>query len=127
MTILYILTGTTFSAPGNWPGSGQVDCIGAGGAGQNANNATATGGAGGGGGHSTSPSVVAANGVTIQVGVGGVTAGANGTATWFSGATLAASEVGANPGAGAAAAGTGGAGGSTTGATGTTKEVKEER
>jgi hypothetical protein len=100
MAVVYILSGTTFSPPGNWPGSGQVECIGAGGAGNTGPNSNNMGSGGGGGAYSLTTSVTASTGAQIQVGTGGSTAGASGTDTWFNGTSAAASSCGAQGGSG---------------------------
>lgn len=118
---------TSFTRPSDWnTASNSVEVLGGGGAGGGSAAASSVEGGGGGtGGYSAKSNLTIAASVTIQVGSAGTgAAGANGgagTATWFDGATLAASQVGANPGNGGTTVSVGGTGGSTVGATGTTK------
>lgn len=126
MTQVFILQGTTtWSVPSDWnPANNTIECFGAGGGGQTASGTNA-GSGGGGGGYSKVTNLAGLSGtITVQVGAGG-TAGNAGTDTWFNGASLAASSVGAKAGL-AGSNGTGGLGGerpSNTGGVGTTKNL----
>jgi len=98
---IFITSGASFVAPVDWPGIADlVQTWGAGAAGGDSLPALNQGPGGGGGGYSSKANVTAANGATMQVGTGGATAYANGGDTWFDGASLAASEVGAKGGVG---------------------------
>lgn len=93
---IYILSGTTFTAPSDWPGTAdQVECIGAGAGGLNAGSDVGKGG--GGGGYSSKFGVTINNGDNLQVGQGG---GPNtdGTDTWIGGTDFASSSCGAKGG-----------------------------
>jgi len=122
VTVLFIVSGTTFSAPGDWPGSATtVETIGGGGAGKSPNTSVGSGCAGGGGAYSLKNNVSASNGAQMQVGAGASSDGGNGTDTWFNGANLGASSCGAKAGLGSADGSAGGLGGSSTSGVGDTK------
>ena len=139
--LIYISVGSgTYTTPSNFGAPYTIYCWGAGGGGGFGASSDPAGGGGGGGyselasGDPGDPGLAASTGYQYQVGAGGQggtgTAGGtiatSGTATWFNGASLAASSVGANPGLlGATEPGGsgGGAGGTTTGAVGTTKKA----
>ena len=114
-TKIFLTSGTSWTVPGDWnPGSNTIECIG-GGAGGKSNG----GGGGGGGAYSKVSNLSLTGSVTYQIGDGG---GVNvaGSDTWFNGASLAASSVGAKGGSlGIATAG--GVGGLASAGTGTTK------
>src|SRR2546430_87441 len=103
-TTIFVVSGTTFPAPGDWPGTADsVEVIGAGGGGSYP--LAHVGSGGGGGAYSKDVNVAAVNGCALQVGAGGAggvsgsSSGGAGTDTWFNGATLAASLAGAKGGA----------------------------
>ncbi len=124
---IYITSGTTFNAPGDWPGTADtIECIGGGASGGGSSNQPGTGG--GGGAYSKATSIAVSNGATMQVGAGGAAPGTgangnDGTDTWFNGANLAASSCGAKGGtkgnwaANSTAGGVGGASASGVGST----------
>jgi len=127
-TTIFITSGTTFSAPADWPGTADsVECIGGGGGGTGGGADQIEGG-GGGGAYSKATNVSVANGATLQVGGGGsggasgstLNSGSSGTDTWFNGASLAASSCGAKAGVGGTN-GVGGAGGASASGVGSTK------
>lgn len=119
MTQVFLVSGTTWPTPGDWNNANNtIEVLGGGGGG--ASDTGVGGGGGGSGGYSKTTNLTLSGTITVQVGASGA-ANSDGTATWFNGANLAASSVGANPGIGSASGVTGGAGASTTGATGTTK------
>jgi hypothetical protein len=126
-TVFLTTTGSgTWTVPSDWNNaSNSIEVIGAGGGGAGGN----WGGAGGGGAYSKiiNLSLTVGASITIQVGVGGAgattvggTASAGGD-TWFNGASLGVSSVGAKGGSGADAAGNGGTGGASASGVGTTK------
>lgn len=137
-TVQFIGSGTSYSVPadckGVQSGSGEfIDAMGAGGSGA-AVSQVSTGkasGAGGGAWSRVTNTPLTPNGsVTIQIGAGGaaLNPGANvqssgnaGTDTWFNGANLAASVVGAKGGGGGVSGGTAAAGGAAASGTGATK------
>ena len=107
-TKLFILTsGTSWTVPNDWNSSNNtIECIGAGGSG-NATAAASNRCCGGAGGYSkiTNLSLTPGNTVTYAIGAGGAsvtlnTLGVNGGDTYFNGASLAASSVGAQGGRG---------------------------
>jgi hypothetical protein len=121
VTQIFIVSGTSWTVPTDWNSANNtVETIGAGGGGQTANGSYA-GSGGGGGAYSkiTNLSLTAGSSITIQVGTGG-SAGIAGGDTWFNGASLAASSVGAK-GGGGGGDGSGGAGGAASSGVGTTK------
>jgi hypothetical protein len=94
---LVITEGTTFNKPGDMPDVVySVECIGGGAGGASANQ-DYVGRGGGGGAYSKALNVVIQDGSTYQVGQGGA-ANADGTDTWFQGATIGASWCGARGG-----------------------------
>jgi hypothetical protein len=118
---IFIVSGTSWTVPTDWNSANNiVETIGGGGGGQTANAAYA-GSGGGGGAYSkiTNLSLTAGSSITIQVGTGGA-AGTPGGDTWFNGASLAASSVGAKAGDGGGD-GSGGAGGAASGGIGTVR------
>ena len=120
MTQIFIISGTSWTVPGHWNSvNNSIETIGGGGGGQTA-NASYAGSGGGGGAYSkiTNLSLIPNSSVTVSVGAGS-TAGNGGGDTWFNGASLAASSVGAK-GGGAGANGAGGAGGAAASGVGTT-------
>ena len=117
-TVVYLTSGTTWTVPSDWNNAlNTIETIGAGGAG-------AVSGGGGGAYSKISNLTLSPGSVTYQVGVGGTSNGATGTDTWFNGASLAASSVGAKGGGGGisgAGSVAGGAGGLASSGIGTTK------
>jgi hypothetical protein len=125
--VIYILSGTTFVAPGDWPGlADTVESIGGGASGGApfGNPFLNAGGGGGGGAYSKATNVTVANGATLQIGTGGNNTGQNGGDTWFNGTSLAASSCGAKGGTAGnfgTPSGTGGQGGQASAGIGSTK------
>src|SRR6266699_125012 len=97
MTQVFILSGTSWSIPGDWSNTNTVEAIAGGGGGGtpgSGNDATGAGAAA----YSKVTNLTGLSGsVTIQVGVGGAALFV-GTDTWFNGANLAGSSVGAQGG-----------------------------
>jgi hypothetical protein len=127
--VVFLTTGTSWTVPADWNNaSNTIECIGAGGGGVDGTVAVVgAGGGGGGGAYSKIANLTLTPGsaITVQVGTGGTRAASGGTAgaggdTYFNGASLAASSVGAKGGAGANGT-TGGAGGNAAIGVGTTK------
>ncbi len=121
MTQIYIISGTSWTVPADWnAGTNSIETLGAGGGGQTADPSYA-GSGGGGGAYSQITNLSLQGGVSIalQVGSGGA-AGSTGGDTWFNGASLSASSVGAKGGA-AGTDLTGGAGGNASNGIGTTR------
>jgi hypothetical protein len=109
VTQIYIISGTSWTPPSDWSNTNTIETIGGGGGGQTA-NVNFSGSGGGGGGYSKTSNLAGLSGtVTLQVGSGGA-AGSTGGDTWFNGATLGGSSVGAKGGQGAVD-GSGGGGG----------------
>ncbi len=132
-TVVFLTTADTspWTVPSDWNNaSNSVRTIGAGGGGAHSTVAqVGSGGGGGGWSEITNLTLTPLGSVQFQVGVGGpggVSTGApngtTGTDTWFNGASLGASSVGAKGGGGAtpSVAGTGGASGNGVGTTKTT-------
>lgn len=125
-TVVFIISGTSWTVPTDWnSASNTIEVIGGGAGG--ATGALAAGkfkGGGGGGGGAyakiSNLSLTGGNNVTIQVGSGGAS-DTNGTATWFNGATCAGASVCGDFGLTGVSQGAGGAGGSTANSVGTTK------
>ena len=95
-TVIFLKSGTSWTVPNDWNSlNNTIECIGGGGAG------SGSGGGGGGGAYSKKNNLTLSPGasITYAVGSGGASTGAGGD-TWFNGASLAASSVGANGGAG---------------------------
>ena len=88
MTTVYLTSASSspWTLPGDWPGSGQIECIGAGGGGNDGVGGVGGGGGGGGGAYAKTNSVTIGSNPSFQVGVGGLNgpAGGNGTDTWLS-------------------------------------------
>ena len=119
MTQIYIISGTSWTVPSDWSNTNTIETIGGGGGGQTA-NVTFSGSGGGGGGYSQISNLTGLSGsVTVQVGTAG-SAGVAGGDTWFNGATLGGSSVGAK-GGGGGGDNSGGGGGASGGGLGTTK------
>lgn len=99
MTTIYIVSGTTFTAPGDWPGSAtSVECIGGGSAGEAGNNTPGCGIGGGAGAYSKKNGPVTfANGQALHIGPGGTTHGQAGGDTYL-GSSLGGSLCGAQGG-----------------------------
>lgn len=122
-------SGSSWSVPADWSATNKIEVIGAGGGGSGTWAFANIAPGGGGGGYSKVSNLVGLSGsIAISVGTGGAggTTGSHnggvGGATYFNGASLGASSVGANGGGGGNdSAGTAGAGGSTTGAIGDVK------
>lgn len=119
----------SFTVPETWnDADNSIHCIGAG-AGGSGGDGDSGGGGGGGGAYSSSTNIdlTPLASVSYQVGRGGDGGGRNafgddGEDTWFNGATLAASTVGAKGGdAGTSGSSDGGTGGLASQGTGTTK------
>lgn len=141
MPIIYLTLGTSWTVPADWSnGNNSIECIGGGGAGGggwydgkgNGNQSDWAGGGGGGGAYSAifSFGTTPGNIITYHVGGGGNgptpynTNGNIGGDTWFNGANLAASSVGAKGALGGykgQSSGGGGAGGLASGGVGTVK------
>lgn len=86
--VLAITNGSTFTAPGDFPGTADaIYLIGGGGAGLNSNATTGEGTGGGGGAiqivTNGTTGVSISNGSNLQIGTGGGLAGANGQDTWL--------------------------------------------
>jgi hypothetical protein len=135
LTNVVILTDTSgllnWTVPADWNNAdNSIHCIGGGGGGsQGQSSGDGDGGGGGGGGaYSAITNLTLTPGASIQYrigigGDGGAGAGAVGGDTWFNGATLGASSVGAKGGAGGLATGgsNGGVGGQSSSGIGATK------
>ncbi len=121
MTQIFIISGTSWTVPATWnSGNNSVETIGAGGGGQTADVSFA-GSGGGAGAYSkiTNASLSSGNTIVIQVGGAGLS-GAVGGDTWFNGASISTSSVGAR-GGGGGTDNSGGVGGAATGGVGETK------
>lgn len=117
----------TYNRPGDWRDNGSlVECLGAGGRGGWVNATASTACGGGGGAYTATPNISLGATASYQIGAGGGDWASNsGGDTWFNGADLASSSVGAKGGSvgNATVGGTsnGGSGGSATNSIGTTK------
>lgn len=125
-TVVALLTATpgslqTWSVPSDWPnGNNTIEVIGGGaGGGTSAGNNDAGGGGGGGYSKITNLTLTPGGSAQYQIGVGGAAAAAGGD-TWFNGATLGASSVGAKGGTSTSNT-VGGSGGLASGGIGQTK------
>lgn len=103
-TFLTSPTGTnqTYTRPADWNNNNNsVEVIGGGGRGadNNSSSQTAIGGAGG-GAYSKQNNISISSTATYRIGAGAQTAFTNGGDTWFNGADLASSSVGAKGGSG---------------------------
>ena len=99
MTQIFIVSGTSWTVPGDWSNSNTIETIGGGGGGGTANS-VGSGTGGGGGGYSKITNLSGLSGsITLSVGSGG-SSGAAGGDTWFNGASIGASSVGAKGGGG---------------------------
>ena len=120
---IYITSGSTWTVPADWNNANNtIETIGGGGASADQVGGIGKGG-GGGGAYSkiTNLSLTPSASVDISVGTGGAHDGTTtGGDTWFNGASLAASSVGAKGGSGTSN-GTGAAGGVADDGVGTTK------
>ena len=121
---------SSWTVPSDFTSTNSIFTIGGGGGAGGTQSSVTYGGGGGGGGFSsiTNISLTPGASVTVQVGAAGThgAPGSSGTAggdTWFNGASLAASSVGAKGGGGGGAAVpvAGGAGGASASGIGTTK------
>jgi hypothetical protein len=126
--VIYLTSGTTWTVPADWnPANNSIEVIGGGGGGANGIGNTNAGSGGGGGGYSKINNLALTPGanVTVQVGTGGANgaAGANGTDTFFNGASCVGASACAKAGAGGDTAGShvGGAGGAAASGVGSTK------
>lgn len=108
----------TYNVPSDWNSSNNtVEVIGAGGGGAKSNTSGGAAGGGGGGAYSkqTNISLTPGGTATYRIGSGGAVQTSSGTAgnaggdTWFNGATLGASSVGAKGGGGGPGTSNGGA------------------
>ncbi|MGA7867701.1 MAG: hypothetical protein WCA23_27600, partial [Stellaceae bacterium] len=97
MTQIFIVSGTSWTVPGDWSNTNTIETIGGGGGGATANRYN-SGTGGGGGGYSRVDNLTGLTGsIIIQVGTGGPASTAGGD-TWFNGNSLAASSVAAKGG-----------------------------
>lgn len=106
----------SWTVPATWnDADNTVEVIGGGGAGDNAG--------GGGGAYSaqTNLNLTPGGSVSYRVGSGGLTAGDDGSDTWFNGASFGASSVGAKAGTGGIGNNTGGTGGQASAGIGSVK------
>ena len=96
MTQIFIVSGTSWTVPGDWSNSNTIETIGGGGGGGTGSSDAGSGG--GGGAYSKITNLGGLSGsITIQVGTGGASDTAGGD-TWFNGVSLVASSVGAKAG-----------------------------
>lgn len=96
LKVIFITTGTTFTAPSDWPGiASSIECIGGGAGGLNA--ALHVGKGGGGGGYSSESNLTLTDGDNLQIGQGG-SHDTDGTDTWIGGTDFASSLCGAKGG-----------------------------
>lgn len=119
MTQIVLTSGTSWTVPADWNSAANtVEVIGGGAGGI---NTTSNNAGSGGGGYSKAVNVSLTVGVSVAyvIGAGGNQATAGGD-TWFNGASLAASSVGAKGGS-AGSGSTGGAGGAASAGVGSTK------
>jgi hypothetical protein len=126
MTQIFLTSGTSWTVPSDWnSGSNTIECIGGGQAG----STSGTGGTGGAYSKVSNFSAAVGNNLTIQIGAGGVSSGANGGDTWFNltstvlapGGGSATTQVGTTQntgGGGGASNGAGGGGGGAAGPNG---------
>lgn len=122
VNIVFLTSGTSFTVPATWnDADNSIHTIGGGGGGGTATAAVLGAGGGGGGAYSTivNANLTPAAVLTVRVGAGGVADGDGGD-TWFNGASLAASSVGAKGGTGGAIV-SNGDGGLASAGVGTTK------
>src|ERR1700758_2613091 len=102
MTVIVLTSGTSWTVPGDFSATNTIETWGAGGGGQSHVFIADDDCGGGGGGYSAITNLGGLSGsIAITLGIGGVgeTLTANaaaGTATFFNGASLATSSVGAN-------------------------------
>lgn len=108
----------TFTVPGDWSSTNQIEVIGGGGGGGSGTGGNDNGG-GGGGGYAKVTNLTGLTGtITTQVGAGGIH-GTSGGQTWFNGANAAAASVSVNGGTSSGDSNpTGGAGGTVINGTG---------
>jgi hypothetical protein len=104
MPVVFLTSGTTWTVPSDWNSSDNtIEVIGGGGGGAQGNQFGGNpGGGGGGGAYSkiSNLSLTPLASVTIQIGAAGAENSSGGD-TWFNGASLGASSVGAKGGVGA--------------------------
>lgn len=99
--VIFLTTGTTFSAPVDWPPNNialKVETIAGGGAGAAGSPSVKAGAGGGGGAYAIANNVTIANGASYQIGQGGATVNASGTDSWMvsTGTLLAKAGIGAS-------------------------------
>jgi hypothetical protein len=123
MTVIVLTSGTSWSVPGDWTNTNQVETWGDGASG--AGNGPSGSAGGGSGSYSSSSGITGLSGsISIGIGTGGaadVNGGHSGTGTWFNGTSVASSTVSSNGGVASSNSSAGGLGGSTTGTNGTIK------
>lgn len=119
-----LTSGTSWVVPSDWnSASNSIETIGAGGGSANATGNGSSGntsGGGGGGGYSKITNLSLTPSASITIAIGSSAAATAGGDTWFNGASLSASSVGAKGGAPSVGA-TGGAGGASASGIGATK------
>jgi hypothetical protein len=114
----------TYTKPSNWNNAdNSIKLLGAGSAGANSDGTAKSGGAGAGAAYSDISNLTLSGDATYQIGAGSTSAGVAGGDTWFNGANLAASSVGAKGGGAStnAPTSTGATGGAAASGTGTNK------
>lgn len=128
VTFLTATGAGTYNVPGDWNSSNNsIECIGGGGGGGwGSGGGTTAAGGGGGGAYSKVDNLSLTPGGTASynVGAGGLGANPTGNAggdSWFNGASLGASSVGAKGGIGGTSGAAGASGGSAASGVGTTK------
>jgi hypothetical protein len=120
LTQIFIVSGTSWTVPADWnPADNSIETIGGGGGGGTSSGGNDAGGGGGGAYSKITNLTLSPGSVTLQVGSGGGP-NTNGGDTYFNGASLGASSVGAQGGRGASEV-TGGAGGASGSGVGSTK------
>lgn len=111
--LIFLISGTTWTVPNDWNSlNNSIEAIGGGAAGGNGTDSSA-GGGGGGGEYRKITNITLTPGAicNIQIGAGGATLHANGTASWLANPSNTI-IIQANPGIGAFANSQGGTGGS---------------
>jgi hypothetical protein len=102
VTVIYLLSGTSWTVPADWSSINTIEVIGGGGAGTTPDAFAGGSSGGGGGGYAKSTNVAGLSGsIMVQIGAGGSSAGSTGTAggdTWFNGASVGAATVSAQGG-----------------------------
>lgn len=87
MAFIFVTSGSTVPDPGNWPGSGALEVIAAGGAARDALTSNQRSVGGSAGAYSKTNSLtftVGAGGITVSIGAAGTTNGADGADAWAS-------------------------------------------